>query len=270
MKINHFSIFFMLFAIPICLITHIYTKNTVDFMKERIELDEIVEGGCMRATGELMKLDIAGYTGKAAELTAAETKAAEDEINSVNAEKEKACRYLKDYFAEYVALAYSDPGDRLTREKIRRYITLFAVCFNDNTIVIDGFDNAAVHHGSLNGMEISDISRHFGLSIKTDFPEYSGSSFVKAIQTPCIIAVIDGIPLRTGRGVYCRIAAAGAHIRENRRFFVTEDKGERVYHAKDCERLKEAVWRECYDYAYECAENGAFPCETCIYGQIAE
>lgn len=120
--------------------------------------------------------------------------------------------------------------------------------------------------------EYNKISNYLTLNYNFYLPKSKNTDWVNSIKDQSLIIIFQGMKIGNTNKRYNLVNFSGANISKNENYIVRIDTstGEKVYHKSDCNELKnidDKFEYEIYYSKFNCAKNGAKPCDKCIINQ---
>lgn len=115
------------------------------------------------------------------------------------------------------------------------------------------------------------IAKNSGLNYQFSMPVIEDDTWSSTLEGTSIFAIFQADPYNDGLGgLYNRIAFGGAKITKSSLYYLkqSEDSGIMMYHRPGCPILaglteQELASLDAYNSKRECAQHGAYYCETC-------
>lgn len=109
------------------------------------------------------------------------------------------------------------------------------------------------------------IAKHYGVTYNFNMPSVDNSEWIRSINSISMITLFQGYPYNNGREYYNQFVVSGASIKKTHIFYIVPEDYYFVYHRADCDNfIRESEIKTCYSIE-ECAKEGAFGCENCMY-----
>lgn len=112
----------------------------------------------------------------------------------------------------------------------------------------------------------NDIASRYGITYQFTLPVTNTSEWAKAIESPGLVVIFQGMPLVEGLDrTYNRIAFTGAGYRKEAVYYIEQRGWYYLYHREGCSRLlgNLNVRDETYHSIEEVSELGCFACGEC-------
>lgn len=110
------------------------------------------------------------------------------------------------------------------------------------------------------------IARERGISYQFTLPTVDQSERVRSIETPGMIVMFQGYPIKDQLYTYNRMVVAGAKVSKKDVYYLEQKDWYYRYHLQDCEELKkDGIYDLDHPYysVYDCVKEGAFACSIC-------
>lgn len=115
------------------------------------------------------------------------------------------------------------------------------------------------------------LASQLGIAYHFVLPLVDNSELVRSIETPSIVAMFQGYPLKTNGEIYNRLAISAARIRKKDVYYVEEKGWYKVYHigsCRECATNPKVQLEEPFDTIEECASKGAYACQICCPEEV--
>lgn len=114
--------------------------------------------------------------------------------------------------------------------------------------------------------EHNSIAAQQGISYNFSLPVIDESELLRSIETPGMIVVFQGYPLRSLGETYNRVEIAGAQITKEGVYYMEQKGWYKLYHKSTCSECGSNPNIDVNNVFYnisDCAKEGAYACEKC-------
>lgn len=254
MKLNHFTIVFLLFAVPFCFIFDRSLSLELRAAEETAFVDEALEDACTRAAAALAECSF----------------------------PDMSCGYIADVFITELAAGLGLYGEPDFAVYLRKYVPVILTVTDSsvNALCFDGTeeflrseprylndDVTATVERMLEecSLEANSRARRSGIAYTFNIGAADSSEWFRTVTGPCVLALFQDYPIGSGSFRYNRFAAAGAQLYEAEAIYVERGPEGATYHYSGCP-VYDCSGGETYFCAEDAARAGAYACDVCSRG----